>query len=69
LNKAIYPVPGRAVCCILHTNISLNLGTGIELGAGSGLVSILAAASNQPPSSVVITDYPDNFILDNLKAM
>jgi len=51
----------------LHLS-SLTLGVGIELGAGSGLVSIVAAASKQAPSLVMITDYPDNFILDNLKA-
>lgn len=40
----------------------------LELGAGTGLVSIVAAASSQFPATVVITDYPDALILDNLKA-
>jgi hypothetical protein len=67
LSKAKYPVPGNAVCPSLDMYISLNPGAGIELGAGSGLVSIVATLK-QPPSSIVITDYPDKFILDNLNA-
>jgi Lysine methyltransferase len=67
LSKAKYPVPGNVVCYSLDAYISLSLGAGIELGAGSGLVSIVAA-SKQTLSSIVITDYPDKFILDNLNA-
>lgn len=42
--------------------------TGIEIGAGSGFVSLCAAISNQPPKLVLITDYPDDIILNNLKS-
>ncbi|KAG9309588.1 hypothetical protein JVU11DRAFT_10569 [Chiua virens] len=40
----------------------------IELGAGSGLPSLLAATTVQPPSLIVVTDYPDEVILGNLRA-
>lgn len=39
----------------------------IELGAGSGLPSLLLATLPNPPSLVVITDHPDPGILGNLK--
>lgn len=41
--------------------------TVIELGAGSGLPSLLLATLPDPPSLVVITDHPDPGILGNLK--
>jgi EEF1A N-terminal glycine/lysine methyltransferase len=41
----------------------------VELGAGCGLPSLLAATlrEDQAPSLVVVTDYPDDMILGNLK--
>jgi len=41
--------------------------TVVELGAGSGLPSLLLATLPDPPSLVVITDHPDPGILGNLK--
>ncbi|PVF99375.1 hypothetical protein CPB86DRAFT_731353 [Serendipita vermifera] len=41
--------------------------TWLELGAGTGLVSLVAATNKNPPSLVILTDYPDPLILDNLK--
>ncbi|GJE96537.1 hypothetical protein PsYK624_127340 [Phanerochaete sordida] len=38
----------------------------VELGAGCALPSLLAAAREDAPAAVVITDYPDSTILDNL---
>ncbi|KAF9225717.1 hypothetical protein BS17DRAFT_750064 [Gyrodon lividus] len=40
----------------------------VELGAGCALPSLLAATLAQPPSLIVVTDYPDDGILGNLKA-
>ncbi|KAF8903337.1 hypothetical protein CPB84DRAFT_1678048 [Gymnopilus junonius] len=47
----------------------LNVGrkTVIELGAGSALPSLLLSTQPDPPSVVVITDYPDNGIMGNLR--
>jgi EEF1A N-terminal glycine/lysine methyltransferase len=45
-----------------------NLSSGIELGAGTGLVSFVAALSKRPPRLLVLTDYPDQTILGNLKS-
>jgi len=39
----------------------------LELGAGSALPSLLLSTQANPPSLVVVTDYPDPGILDNLK--
>ncbi|KAL4067034.1 hypothetical protein V8B97DRAFT_1979216 [Scleroderma yunnanense] len=39
----------------------------IELGAGCALPSLLAATLEEPPSLVVVTDYPDEIILGNLR--
>lgn len=39
----------------------------VELGAGTGLPSLLLATQNDPPSLVVVTDYPDDGILGNLQ--
>jgi Lysine methyltransferase len=47
--------------------ISLTYTAVIELGAGSGLPSLLLATLSDPPSLTVITDYPDPGILGNLK--
>ncbi|GLB42338.1 putative lysine methyltransferase [Lyophyllum shimeji] len=41
--------------------------TVIELGAGTGLPSLLMASIPQHPSLVVVTDYPDEHILGNLR--
>ncbi|KAF9528434.1 hypothetical protein CPB83DRAFT_854613 [Crepidotus variabilis] len=41
--------------------------TVLELGAGCALPSLLLTASANPPSLVVVTDYPDEIILGNLK--
>ena len=38
----------------------------IELGAGCALPSLLSATLDSPPAVVVITDYPDKTIMDNL---
>ena len=38
----------------------------LELGAGCGLPSLVAACSETPPTLVVATDYPDALIMDNL---
>ncbi|KIK96214.1 hypothetical protein PAXRUDRAFT_826215 [Paxillus rubicundulus Ve08.2h10] len=40
----------------------------VELGAGCALPSLLAATLAQPPSLIVVIDYPDAGILGNLKA-
>lgn len=39
----------------------------IELGAGCALPSLLAATLPEPPKLVVVTDYPDDIILGNLR--
>jgi len=39
----------------------------IELGAGCALPSLLMSTLWEPPSLVVVTDYPDDGILGNLK--
>ncbi len=39
----------------------------VELGAGCALPSLLMSTSAQPPSLVVVTDYPDDVIMKNLK--
>ncbi|KAG7091957.1 hypothetical protein E1B28_008346 [Marasmius oreades] len=41
--------------------------TTIELGSGCGLPSLLMATRKEPPTLVVVTDYPDEGILGNLK--
>ncbi|KAF8965043.1 hypothetical protein BDZ97DRAFT_1813351 [Flammula alnicola] len=41
--------------------------TVIELGAGSALPSLLLSMRPDPPSLVVVTDYPDDIIMGNLK--
>ncbi|KAI6043999.1 hypothetical protein EDC04DRAFT_501260 [Pisolithus marmoratus] len=40
----------------------------IELGAGCALPSLLAATLPEPPRLVVVTDYPDDIILGNLRS-
>lgn len=49
---------------VLHLLIS---HTVIELGAGCALPSLLASTLADPPSIVVVTDYPDETILGTLK--
>ena len=39
----------------------------IELGAGCALPCLLLSTLSEPPSLVVVTDYPDEGILGNLK--
>ncbi|PBK67448.1 hypothetical protein ARMSODRAFT_959032 [Armillaria solidipes] len=39
----------------------------VELGAGCALPSLLMSTLAQPPSLVVVTDYPDDVIMKNLK--
>ncbi|PPQ66528.1 hypothetical protein CVT26_009501 [Gymnopilus dilepis] len=41
--------------------------TVIELGAGSALPSLLLSSRPEPPSLIVITDYPDEGIMGNLR--
>jgi len=40
----------------------------LELGAGTGLPSLLAATITSPPALIVVTDYPDDNILNNLQS-
>ena len=40
----------------------------IELGAGTALPSLLASTLPTPPILVVVTDYPDDLILNNLQS-
>jgi nicotinamide N-methyltransferase len=40
----------------------------LELGAGSALPSLLLSVQANPPSLIVVTDYPDEGILGNLKS-
>ncbi|KAI0002582.1 hypothetical protein BJV74DRAFT_765432 [Russula compacta] len=40
----------------------------IELGAGTALPSLLASTLPTPPALVVVTDYPDDLILNNLQS-
>ncbi|KAH9933819.1 uncharacterized protein B0H18DRAFT_1207967 [Fomitopsis serialis] len=47
--------------------IPLEGKTVVELGAGCALPSLLASTLAKPPALVVITDYPDDTILGNLK--
>lgn len=59
--------------CMMHLNPAepLNLiksSIGIELGAGTGLVSLVSASSRNPPLLIVMTDYPDQVILGNLRS-
>ena len=49
--------------CLSHTQKK----TVIELGAGCALPSLLLATVAEPPSLVVVTDYPDDMILGNLQ--
>ncbi|KAF8636911.1 hypothetical protein AX17_003162 [Amanita inopinata Kibby_2008] len=52
IERVLLPVAGRRV---------------IELGAGCALPSLLMTALSEPPSLVVITDFPDDTIMSNLK--
>lgn len=40
----------------------------VELGAGCALPSLLTATLSEPPRLVVVTDYPDDIILGNLRS-
>lgn len=40
----------------------------LELGSGAGLPSLLSSTLDAPPKSVLLTDYPDASITDNLQA-
>ncbi|KAF7316112.1 hypothetical protein MIND_00129300 [Mycena indigotica] len=51
IERAVIQAPGRNV---------------IELGAGTGLPSLLLSICDPPPASVIVTDYPDPGILGNL---
>ncbi|KAI0642550.1 hypothetical protein C8Q79DRAFT_1002943 [Trametes meyenii] len=48
--------------------ISLGGKSVVELGAGCALPSLLSLTLQDPPSLVVITDYPDDTIIKNLTA-
>ncbi|KAL0578874.1 hypothetical protein V5O48_003107 [Marasmius crinis-equi] len=52
IERGLIPFHGRSV---------------VEFGAGCGLPSLLMATRKNPPSLVVVTDYPDDGILGNLK--
>ncbi|KAK7033632.1 hypothetical protein VNI00_012632 [Paramarasmius palmivorus] len=47
--------------------IPIHKRTVVELGSGCGLPSLLMATNTEPPRTVVLTDYPDEGILGNLK--
>ncbi|OCH89224.1 hypothetical protein OBBRIDRAFT_34465 [Obba rivulosa] len=47
--------------------LSLKGKTVIELGAGCALPSLLASTLDHPPATIVITDYPDQIIIGNLR--
>ncbi|KAK0480647.1 hypothetical protein IW261DRAFT_1473716 [Armillaria novae-zelandiae] len=51
IERRLIPVQGRRV---------------VELGAGCALPSLLMSTLAQPPSLVVVTDYPDDVIMKNL---
>ncbi|KAK0220156.1 hypothetical protein IW262DRAFT_1383096 [Armillaria fumosa] len=51
IERGLIPVQGRRV---------------VELGAGCALPSLLMSTLAQPPSLVVVTDYPDDVIMKNL---
>lgn len=51
MERGLIPLAGRSM---------------VELGAGCALPSLLSATLADPPALVVITDYPDKTILDNL---
>ncbi|TCD65221.1 hypothetical protein EIP91_002968 [Steccherinum ochraceum] len=53
IERGVIPVSGQSV---------------LELGSGCALPSLLCAISPQPASTVVITDYPDDTIMNNLKS-
>ncbi|KAI0346398.1 hypothetical protein BDW22DRAFT_1405258 [Trametopsis cervina] len=53
IERGLVPLAGKSV---------------VELGAGCALPTLLAATLDAPPSVVVITDYPDEIILGNLRA-
>ncbi|KIJ62180.1 hypothetical protein HYDPIDRAFT_115051 [Hydnomerulius pinastri MD-312] len=60
--------PALLLAELIETRVIQVAGrTMIELGAGCALPSLLAATLPEPPSLVVVTDYPDNIILGNLK--
>ncbi|KAF9449837.1 hypothetical protein P691DRAFT_774421 [Macrolepiota fuliginosa MF-IS2] len=42
--------------------------TVVELGAGTALPSLLLSTQQNPPSLVVVTDYPDDGIIGNLRS-
>ncbi|KAI0697048.1 hypothetical protein BC835DRAFT_805071 [Cytidiella melzeri] len=52
IERGLVPISGKTV---------------VELGAGCALPSLLSATLADPPSLVVVTDYPDHTILDNLQ--
>ncbi|EEB92763.1 hypothetical protein MPER_08681, partial [Moniliophthora perniciosa FA553] len=52
IERALIPIHGRTV---------------VELGSGCGLPSLLMAIRPEPPKIVVLTDYPDEGIMGNLK--
>ena len=47
--------------------LTLMLYPVIELGAGCALPSLLLSTLSEPPSLIVVTDYPDEGILGNLE--
>ncbi|THH32612.1 hypothetical protein EUX98_g1556 [Antrodiella citrinella] len=53
IERGLIPIAGKTV---------------LELGAGCALPSLLCAISPQPAATVVITDYPDDTIMNNLKS-
>ena len=55
------------ICVEQLQSLVLMLYPVIELGAGCALPSLLLSTLLEPPSLIVVTDYPDEGILGNLK--
>lgn len=71
IERGLIPVSHRTGQSPFYTLISaeatMHESTVVELGAGCALPSLLMTATSEPPSLVVVTDYPDDVILGNLK--
>lgn len=52
IERGLVPVHGKTI---------------VELGAGTALPSLLSACQREPPTVVMITDYPDELLMQNLQ--
>jgi hypothetical protein len=59
------PFCGSPFPPFLHIILISNLV--VELGSGTALPSLLASTLTTPPALVVVTDYPDDVIINNLQ--